>query len=247
MDFFNAYEDARRAESYSKLEFPGTYYLAFRDLPEIIARHVEGTRAVDFGCGAGRSTRFLRSLGFEPTGIDASREMIRNARELDPGGDYRVVDGDHPGAVFGGRADLVLSAFTFDNIPTKTKKVRLFAQLSKLLEPTGRIINLVSTPEIYFHEWTSFSTKDYPENKQAKPGDVVRIVTTAVEDKRPVEDIIWPDKSYREVYAEAGLDVLDEHKPLGKESEPYRWINETTIAPWVIYVLAKKTESESTP
>ena len=26
MDFSNVYEDAKRAEAYAKLEFPGTYY-----------------------------------------------------------------------------------------------------------------------------------------------------------------------------------------------------------------------------
>ena len=49
----NVYSDQRRAEAYAKLEFPGTYYLAYRDLPEIISKHVTGrTRAVDFGSGA---------------------------------------------------------------------------------------------------------------------------------------------------------------------------------------------------
>jgi hypothetical protein len=27
MEFSNSYEDAKRAEAYAKLEFPGTYYL----------------------------------------------------------------------------------------------------------------------------------------------------------------------------------------------------------------------------
>jgi hypothetical protein len=52
------------------LEFPGTYYLAFRDLPALFAEHVRGRASLDFGCGAGRSTRFLRSLGFDPIGIE---------------------------------------------------------------------------------------------------------------------------------------------------------------------------------
>ena len=43
-EFSNCYEDARRAEAYAKLEFPGTYYLAYRDLPEIIFEHVTGIR-----------------------------------------------------------------------------------------------------------------------------------------------------------------------------------------------------------
>ena len=69
MAFENVYQDAARADAYSRLEFPGTYSLAFRDLPGLLAKHVSGRRAVDFGCGAGRSTRFLRTLGFEVIGV----------------------------------------------------------------------------------------------------------------------------------------------------------------------------------
>ena len=57
MHIRNVYEDADRAEAYANLEFPGTYYLAYRDLPRIMSAHGRGTRAVDFGCGTGRSTR----------------------------------------------------------------------------------------------------------------------------------------------------------------------------------------------
>lgn len=243
MEFFNAYEDAKRAESYSKLEFPGTYYLAFRDLPGILRRHVTGTKAVDFGCGAGRSTRFLRALGFDAVGVDISSEMIKRARGLDPEGDYRLVTDGRLGPIVGRPVDVILSAFTFDNIPTETKKVDLFRQMKDLLAAGGRILNLVSSPDIYFYEWASFSTKDYPQNRNAKPGDVVLIVTTAVEDKRPVEDIIWPDENYRDVYEKAGLEILETNKPLGRESEPYPWVNETRIAPWVIYVLKKNCDA----
>ncbi|MCX6653261.1 MAG: hypothetical protein NT137_07940 [Methanomassiliicoccales archaeon] len=84
MEFTNVYGDAKRAESYAKLEFPGTYHLAFRDLPEIIAEHVRRGRALDFGCGAGRSTRFLRRLGFEAIVVDVSSDVIRKAMLIDP-------------------------------------------------------------------------------------------------------------------------------------------------------------------
>lgn len=88
----NCYDDARRADAYAKLEFPGTYYLAFRDLPDLIFEQVGGRAALDFGCGAGRSTRFLRQLGFDAIGVDVSAEMVRKALEIGPGGDYRLID-----------------------------------------------------------------------------------------------------------------------------------------------------------
>jgi len=237
MEFTNTYEDRLRAEAYAKLEFPGTYYLAYRDIPEIIATHVKGTAAIDFGCGAGRSTRFLKNLGFRTVGIDSSDEMLALARRNDPGGDYQRIENDSFRPFGDHSADLILSAFTFDNIPTTEKKVRLFREMHRVLKREGRIVNLVSAPEIYCNEWASFSTKDFPENRSAKCGDVVKIINTDIEDRRPVEDIVWPDKDYREVYRKAGLEVAEMRKPLGKANEAIRWVTETRIAPWVIYVL----------
>jgi SAM-dependent methyltransferase len=240
MGFFNVYEDAKRAEAYSRLEFPGTYYLAYRDLPEIIFEHVKGRIAIDFGCGAGRSTRFLQKLRFSVVGVDISEDMIKKARELDSKGDYRLTKDDDFSQFQDHAYDLALSVFTFDNIPTMENKVRIFRELGSLLKNEGRIISVVSSPEIYVHEWASFSTEDFPENKRAKSGDVVRIVQTDIEDKRPVEDVVWTDEYYQETYKRAGLELVNTYRPLAKENEPFKWINETRIAPWVIYVLRRQ-------
>ena len=239
MKRFNSYEDARRAEAYAKLAFSGTYYLAYRDLPEIIYGHVNGKNAMDFGCGTGRSTRFLKNIGFDVVGVDISVDMINKAREMDPGGDYCLVEDDNLSQLRKKTFDLILCAFTFDNIPTSGKKVSLFKDMGELLKGDGRIVNLVSSPDIYLHEWASFSTKDFPENKKARCGDIVKIIITDIEDKRPVEDIVWPDKAYRNVFERAGLDVVKMVKPLASERESYHWVNEIKIAPWVIYVLKK--------
>jgi hypothetical protein len=98
-------------------------------------------------------------------------------------------------------------------------------------------VNVVSTPEIYTHEWVTFTTRDFPENLTARCGDVVRIVTTDYSDRRPVDDILWPDADYRRVYAEAGLDVERVERPLATGDEGVAWVSETTVAPWTIYLL----------
>lgn len=242
MNHFNVYDDPRRAASYAALEFPGTYYLAYRDLPALLATHVRGTRevrsrAMDFGCGTGRSTRFLRGLGYDVTGVDISAGMIEQARARDPSGDYRLIADGGLEAFAGACFDLVLAAFTFDNIPGFERKRDLFRALGAALGGHGRIVTIVSTPEIYVHEWASFSTRDYPGNRAARRGDPVQIVMTDVEDRRPVVDIVWPDDAYREVCAASALEVEHMHLPLGREDEPIRWVNETRIAPWAIYVL----------
>jgi SAM-dependent methyltransferase len=240
MSLKNTYSDPRMAAAYARLEFPNTYFLAFRDIPLILSDYVTGRQALDFGCGAGRSTRYLRHLGFNCLGVDISPDMIKLAQEIDPEGDYRLIPDGRLGNLPEASFDLVFCAFPFDNIPTLEKKVALFQDLSRMLKPSGRILNLVSAPEIYLNEWASFTTKDFPENRFAKAGEVVRIINTDIADKRPVEDILWPDAAYQDTYRLSGLETVQTLKPLADKKEPYPWVNETRLAPWVIYVLKKK-------
>jgi len=164
--------------------------------------------------------------------------MLRIARALDPSGDYRLVPRDNFGEFAPETFDLIASLFTFDNIPTAAK-VRIFSDLRNLLRPAGAIVSVVSSPEIYTHEWASFTTRDFPENAAACSGDVVRIIVTDHQDRRPVEDIVCTDDSYRAVYREARLQATEVSEPLAKGDEPYAWVSETHIAPWVIYVLRR--------
>lgn len=65
-----------------------------------LLERVLGTASVktilDLGCGTGEHSRFLRSLGYGVTGVDASEAQIRAAREADPdGGDAGPVRNAH--------------------------------------------------------------------------------------------------------------------------------------------------------
>jgi SAM-dependent methyltransferase len=237
--FTNVYDDDARALAYAGLEFPGTYYLAFRDLPALVRRNVVGRRALDFGCGAGRSSRFLRDLGFEVTGVDISPPMLAHARERDPDGTYLLVPDGDLGALPIGAFDLVFSAFTFDNVPGREARTHIFHQLHDLLAPAGTLINLVSAPEIYLHEWTSFSTRAFDENRRAGSGDRVRIVMLDVPDRRPVEDVLWLEADYLRAYGAVGLAVTEIHRPLGTDEDPFTWVSETHISPWAVYLLRR--------
>jgi SAM-dependent methyltransferase len=233
----NVYDDEARASAYAELRFPGTYYLAFRDLPSLFARYIVGRRALDFGCGTGRSTRYLRDLGFEAVGVDISRPMLEKARELDPDGDYRQVGVGDLGPLGDAAFDLVLSAFTFDNMATLKARESALLALTRLLAPGGRIVNVVSSPDIYVNEWASFSTREYPQNARARSGDEVLIVMLDVADRRPVVDFVCSDEDYRALYGGTGLSVMETLRPLATGEEPIEWVSETKIAPWVIYVL----------
>jgi len=118
-------------------------------------------------------------------------------------------------------------------------KCPLFKALRAKLKATGKLTNLVSAPDIYMHEWVSFTTEEFVENRRAKDGENVKIVMLDVEDNRPVEDILCTDQRYRRLYDAARLKVIDTHHPLGQPTDPFQWRSEAHVAPWCIYVLGR--------
>jgi SAM-dependent methyltransferase len=237
MTFANAYADPTYARAYASMDFPGTYHLVARDLPAILLRSAPGRRALDFGCGAGRTTRLLRDLGFDAVGVDIASAMLALARAADPDGDYRLLLEGDAAPPLPGPQDLVLCGWPFDNTPGEPLKVGLLSAIREVLAPGGRVVNVVSRPEIYRHEWASFSTADFPGNARARSGDVVRIVGRSVPDARPVDDILWSPRAWRATYDEAGLRLLADHQPLARGDEGVHWVTETAIPPWSIHVL----------
>jgi len=240
--FGNVYEDEGRARAYGTLRFPGTYHLAFRDLPSLVCHYGRGSRALDFGCGTRRSTRFLRDLGFQVIGLDISQAMLDQARSLDPDGDYRLVgDGGILDEFVRDSFGVILAAFTFDNIPTDAAKSEALNGLRTLLACDGSLFLVVSSPVIYVNEWVSFSTKNFPENREAQDGDRVRIVMLDVPDRRPVEDVLCTDANYQRLFENAGLKLREMLSPLATGQEATPWVSEATIAPWTIYILSHIT------
>lgn len=83
---------------------------------------IESTRILDFGCGAGHLLRYLKTRGFtgEYVGYDISPEMIRLARESNPGGQFELRNllEEPPGEEF----DLALVSGVFNNALADNKQ-----------------------------------------------------------------------------------------------------------------------------
>lgn len=52
-----------------------------KKLAREFAKKLPGKRIIDIGCGPGHYSNYFASLGFETTGIDYSKEMIKKAKE----------------------------------------------------------------------------------------------------------------------------------------------------------------------
>ena len=92
----------------------------------------------DIGCGPGQIARYLHERGVNVRGLDLSREMVKQARRLNPSlsferGDMRALD--LPDALLAG-----IVAF-YSIIHLKREEVpRALAEMARTLKPHGRLL-----------------------------------------------------------------------------------------------------------
>lgn len=223
------------ASAYADNKIDGTVLLAYRDLPRLIGNYVRGSRAVDFGCGSGKSTRFLQGLGFQVTAVDISPAQVELARVADPNGDYRLIErGTFQLPVE--NADLALSVFVFLEMASRPEMISAAQAIHNSLAQEGVFFLIVATEDFYAGKWLSLDV-DFPENRNAKSGDEIRVRFT--DTNLTISDYYWTDEDYTAVLMAAGFQSLDRFYPLGSEKDGLSWRDEQTTAPFVIYVARK--------
>ncbi|MGD0665779.1 MAG: class I SAM-dependent methyltransferase [Rhabdochlamydiaceae bacterium] len=225
----------QNAQKYVNSGFENTYYLGYREIPLFLEKYSIGKRAVDYGCGTGRSTRFLKANGYEVIGVDISKKMLIQAKKLDNTSHYLQIDSARI-PVFDGTCDLVFSCFVMLTVPSKEKMLAIFNEVYRSLREGGLFIIVTASEELYSHDWLSYKT-DYKQNKNLKSGSIAKIKLRDL----GIEFInyFWTDKNYTDLFKTSNFRLIEKHFPLGKLSENNKWISETKYAPYVIYVLQK--------
>jgi SAM-dependent methyltransferase len=101
-----------------------------------------GRRTADIGCGEGRLTRHLKSLGHRMIGIDASPTLIAAAREADPAMDLRLADASAL-PLDDAAADLAIAFMSLHDIDAMPAAMR---EIARILEPGGRLCLAIVHP-----------------------------------------------------------------------------------------------------
>jgi ubiquinone/menaquinone biosynthesis C-methylase UbiE len=154
----------------------------------------DGDRVLDLGCGSGYAARAMRSAGGagRAYGIDASREMVSNAREYtdDPAVGFCRADFGHlPFATDSLDHCFSMEAFYYSPDPAATLR-----ELRRVLQSGGTFycaVNFWAENE-YSHEWQ----------------DLVDAPMT-----------LWSEREYREAFREAGLHVAGQDRIPDREVE----------------------------
>jgi SAM-dependent methyltransferase len=118
----------------------------------LLADLPDGAHVLDLCCGTGTVARHLVDRGFSVTGVDASEEMLRYARQEVPGGEFFVADAEafRLPPVFHG------ALCTFDSLSyllDEEALVRAFSNVHDALRPKGRFVFDLSLEAAYKSEW----------------------------------------------------------------------------------------------
>lgn len=227
----------KNVSQYSKFKITGTSWLSFRDVPIFIKKYVKGNKALDYGCGAGRSTRFLQNLGLKTIGVDISKKFITEANNLDKKNHYFLIkSGEIP--VVNKSYDFIFSSHVFLMIPTKKKISTVLKEFHRVLKKDGIAIIVTGSEEMHSpkRKWVSYET-NFPENQKLFSGSIAKLLIKEV--NAVFYDYNWTNKDYCNLFKEHGFKILEIHFPLGKENEGYKWLSEKTVSPYILYVIQK--------
>ena len=166
-------------EFYATLDVGDTRQrIAFAGVREMVTKYCGGAnKALDYGCGAGRSTRVLKEMGLgEVVGGDINQEMLQKAVEKRiPGTSYlQIKSGQLPfkDCMF----DLVFSGLVILEI-SKAREIRkILKELKRVTTDQGTVIILTCTKEGYLTDSDHFEVMLTPEQQaNIKDGDPVPI------------------------------------------------------------------------
>lgn len=226
--------DIQQAHQYSQTHRSPHRFLAYRDFSHLIENFKNIKRVLDLGSGTGASSQFLFHKGFDVVGADKSKAMTKEARSNFPHISFLEIENLNSLPLF----DLVFSSFVLFELATKKEIINYLNLAASSLKNGGIFFGITGSENLHQsdREWMCFNV-NYEENLSLNSGDVVKLGLK--EPDIEFQDYFWNESDYRECFQLSGLELIQIYYPLGLKEESFKWKDELSIAPFVIF-LAKK-------
>lgn len=210
----------------------GTGHLAFRDIPKIIADlKTSGNVALDFGCGAGRSSKLLMSSGLDVFGIDIDLNMLTETKEM--GKNRFILTGKGKIPFLDNTFDIVFNSFVLFDFSSREEMIATFLEMRRVCKNDGWIISVTNSDYLFNKKWLTVNN-DFPQNKSLSSGKIAKIYLEDVSIE--INDYFWLEADYQYCFKTAGLTLNHVFHPLGNHSDGYDWKDEFTFPPYAIFV-----------
>ena len=239
---------------YAAIQLEGQYLLAAHFVGEVV-RATSGPRnvLVDFGCGAGKSTRAVASLvrdGGRVIGVDISNDFLATARRLTDQSaashrvtyDYRKVVRVHGREVIpvdDESADIVTSTIVLQELQSELQLANALYEMGRIAR-TGAVLALACVSDkITTEDYTTFTYAGFPENaSNAVAGINIRKCRSTVSSIVWEQDRHWSAETMIPLLERGGWRDLKATYPLAPTTlHPFPphpetpWRDETRAAP----------------
>jgi SAM-dependent methyltransferase len=228
------YTDAN-AEAYGSLGIEGTTYQVGFDAVARLLGDISGKTFLDFGCGTGRSARFLRGLGAQSVyAVDHDQSMIDQARceETDGIIFFRI---EHAVPLPDLSVDGAVSMNVFIEIRTPGAMADACAEIARTLRPGAPFVLESSSPMAFGHTFRNYS---YPHAGPLRSGDLTPCIVTTPGGQFVIDDTYWTERDYVHAIEQAGLTVAAIDYP--RPRDPAAWSTDEASVPPCIVIEARK-------
>lgn len=187
------------ASAYDLVRIKGTYITGFKTARQVLGP-VKGKTIIDFGCGPGRSSAFLRKQGAKVIGVDTSRDAINLAKKNVPGSRFFLVS-NIIGQI---KADDVFCSFVHTGAKTFSELMRMNKTAIRILKKEGRFIILTANPAMWGLDYKSCKSH-LLEGK--KSGKRIRVV---LKEKPPIifDDYYWSINDQKKALKRVGFSKI---------------------------------------
>jgi ubiquinone/menaquinone biosynthesis C-methylase UbiE len=227
---------AGNARLYGSLGIEGTTYQIGFDAVRELLGPVEGKVLLDFGCGTGRSTAFLKTLGAGHVyGVDHDPDMIVEAEARDLSGvTFSAAEGTIP--LPDASVDSAVSLNVFIEMRTPQEMRRACGEIARTLRPGGLFVLESTSPAAFGHIFRSYG---YPHTEPLRSGDTTTCIVTTPNGPLVIEDTYWTEDDYTGALQHAGLTVTTIAYP--RPRDPSAWATDEATVPPSIVIKATKT------
>ena len=223
------------AELYASLAIEGTTYEIGFEAVRLALGDIRGRVFLDFGCGAGRSAAFLRSLGARRVyGVDRDRDMIAkaSARQLD-GVVFEHIDEAIP--LPDESVDGAVSLNVFIEMRTLAEMGGACREVARTLRPGRPFIVESTSPLAFGHTFRSYR---YPVSRELRSGQVTPCVVSTPAGELVIDDTYWTEDDYSGTLREAGLTITGIDYPMPRD--PSAWsTDEALLSPCIVLTAVK--------
>jgi len=224
------------AKIYGTLGIEGTTYeIGYDCVRESLGDGIAGKTFLDFGCGAGRSTAFLKALGAEHVyGVDHDQNMLDLALATKLNGtEFFLIADTIP--LPDEASDGAISLTVFVEIRTIPAMSKVCSEVARVLRRGSPFIVMSVSPMAFGHTFRSFG---YPTAEPLQSGDIATAIVTAPGGQFAIDDTYWTEEDYRGALVQVGFTIAAIDYP--RPHDPSAWSTDEAAVPPFIVIKAIK-------